>query len=317
MMSSEGDLVVYSTPAEPEKVSTVMGLRHIKPGLTAAQKAGTGIFHPILRHPLTGEPLEAVGVVDGMILWPIIGGGEDDDDESDEDGGDDKEDDDNSDASDDTDDSGDDKKDPKARIKALEEEKDRHYRRRKKAEKERDELRAENERLKAEIAKAGKKPAKKGKAEDTDDDDDDISSELELERAARRADLEKAAAELRAAKIENAFLATQATLKIEWVNPNHVMTLLLADDDYEVEFDDHGNVNRKSLVAELKRFAKANPHLVKPKPAKQGDADGDTGTGDNSGGSASSMNGQRKGKGKIAQPTREQLAKRFPALGGR
>jgi len=280
-----------------------MGLRHIKPGLTAARKAGTGIFHPTLRHPLTGEPLEAVGVVGDEPLWPIVGGGEGDDDSGG--GGDDDGDDgDDADGDDgDGDDDGDDDKDPKAKIKALEEEKDRHYKRRKKAERELDALRAELDALKAKVKK-GKK------ATEPEDDEDDDDEESPADRRRREED----EAEKRRLKIENAFLRTNT---IDWVNPSHVMTLLLADDDYEVEFDDRGNIDRKSLVVELKRFAKANPHLVKPKPAKQGDADGDTSTGDNSGGSASSMNGQRKGKGKTAQPTREQLAKRFPALGGR
>lgn len=297
-----------------------MGLGHIKPGLPAAQAAGTGIFHPTMTHPKTGEPLEAVYVTKrGVVMWPVMGASPDDD--SNDDGGDDDADDDSDD--DDDDDSGDDNdgddtdgKKAKAKIKALEEEKDRHYKRRKKAETERDALKAELEALKAKNGGKKTKPKADDKNDDADSDDDGDDEE----KVTLRKNNEEQAAELRKAKIENAFLAVQSTNKIEWVNPGHVMTLLMADDDYEVEFTDNGNVDRKSLAAELKRFAKANQHLVKPKP-KQSDGDGDKpGDGDDqnngSNKSGSSMNGQRKGKGKQA-PTREQLAKKYPALNQR
>lgn len=296
-----------------------MDQRSIKPGIPAAQAAGTGIFHPTMTHPKTGEPLEAVYVTKrGVVMWPVMGASPDDD--SNDDGGDDDDaDDDDDDDSDDDDNDGDDdgdKKKSKAqkKIDALEEEKDRHYKRRKKAEKERDALKAEIEALKAKQGKPAKKAKAKADDADDDSDDDDSSSELEAERAARRREKEESDAATRKLKIENAFLSAGGD--IEWVRPGQVMALLLADDDYEVEFDDNGNVDRKSLKAELKRFAKANPHLVKQK-AKSSDADGDKGddnSGDNAGKkSGSAMNGQRKGKGK-QPPTREELAKKYPAL---
>lgn len=34
--------------------------------------------HPALRHPHTGEPLRAVGVLNGRPIWPVIGAAEDD-----------------------------------------------------------------------------------------------------------------------------------------------------------------------------------------------------------------------------------------------
>lgn len=282
-----------------------MGLRHIKPGLTAVRNAGTGIFHPTLG-------VEAVGVIDDEPIWPVAGGADDD---ADGDGGEDDDEGEEGDEDDDSGDGDDDADGSKAKIAALTEEKDRHYKRRKKAEQERDALKAELDALKA---KQGKKPAKKATkaaADDADDADDEDDSDLAAERAARQRDKEAADAELRKAKIENAFLASREKAAIDWVNPGQVMTLLLADDDYEVEFDDRGNIDRKALVAELKRFAKANPHLVKPK-AKTEDGEGDAGTSGKSGTSGSSMNGQRKGKGQ-APPTREQLAKKYPALNNR
>ena len=42
------------------------------------------------KHPLTGEPIEPVGVVGNKIVWPFMGGAptddEDDDDDQDDDG---------------------------------------------------------------------------------------------------------------------------------------------------------------------------------------------------------------------------------------
>lgn len=283
-----------------------MDPRSIQPGFTAVQNAGTGIFHPTMIHPRTGLPLEAVGVVNGKILWPIMGAAEKEEDPDIDKDAEDSADDDDEDekGEEDDEDEDDDEKDAKARIKALEEEKERHYRRRKKAEKERDELKAENEKL-----KAGKKPPKKvppKKADDADVDED----EDDEEKTTLRNENEKAKETTRKLKVENAFLRVNA---VDWVNPAQVMTLLMADDDYEVEFDDRDNVDRKSLSAELKRFAKANPHLVKPKPKKSEDDD-DSGNDSSGKSSGSTMNGQRKGKKKV-DPTREQLAAKYPALG--
>lgn len=290
-----------------------MGLGHIKPGITAARAAGTGIFHPTLG-------VEAVGVIEGEPIWPVAGGAEDGD--GDGDGDDDDTDGDGDDDGDDDGDGDDDDADgSKAKIAALTEEKDRHYKRRKKAEADRDAEKARADKAEAELAKLrGKKPAKKaapkkGADADVDDDDDTDDSDLVAERAARARDKEVSDALLRKERIENAFLASRQTLKIEWVNPGQVMTLLLADDDYEVEFDENGIIDRKSLVAELKRFAKANPHLVKPKPKAEGEGgEGDAGSSGKTGGtSGSSMNGRRKGKA-AEPPSREQLAKKYPAL---
>lgn len=292
-----------------------MDPRSIKPGLRAAH-SGTGIFHPSRVHPHTGEPLEAVGVgKDGDVWWPILGASEDDNagdgDDADSDDSDDDDDaDGDDDDSDDDGDSDDDEKDPQVKIKALEEEKVRHFKRRKKAEKELAKALAEIAKLKKKSKGTKTSDDSKGKkakpADDADDDDDadEGNAELERERATN-------AAERRNLQIENAFLRVNT---LEWHNPSQVMTLMLADDDYEVEFDDDGKIDRKSLIAELKRFAKANPHLVKKAAKSQGDGSDDKDGKDSK--SGSSMNGKRKGKGG-KEPTRDELAKKFPALGRR
>lgn len=274
-----------------------MDLRSIKPGLSAVSMS-----HPFLIDPKTGEPLTALGVTKaGMLIWPVMGASPDDDsndadaddaEESDEEDADedaDESEDDEADESDDEDDKDKKKKkNPQAKIKALEEEKDRHFRKAKKLAKEKAELEA---RLQA-LEQKDLKPEEKA----------------DRDKAATDAKEKAAQAATQKLRLENAFLKAN---EVAWVKPEQALALLLADDDYEVEFDEDGKVDRKSLRAELKRLAKANPHLVKPKPSKADDDDdsGDTGSQRQT---APKMNGQRKGKVKAA--SREELAKKFPAL---
>lgn len=67
--------------------------------------------HPTLRHPLTGEPLQAVGVINGRAIWPVLGGAPDGDEGDGDDGtddeGDEGDDDGTGDGGDSTDDDGD------------------------------------------------------------------------------------------------------------------------------------------------------------------------------------------------------------------
>ena len=267
-----------------------MDLRSIKPGMQAA-----------MRHPKTGELLEPVYVwKDGRVSWPVLGASPDDDSNSgqDEDAGEEddegeSEEDDQSEDEDSDDDAEKGKKkknNPEAKIKALEEEKDRHYKNAKKQKKRADELEAQ---LKA-LQDKDLKPEDKDKRD----------------REAQQARDKAAEASTQKLRLENAFLKAN---EIDWVKPEQALALLLADpDEYEVEFDDSGNVDRKSLRAELRRLAKANSHLVKPKQSKGKDDEEDADDAGSQRQTASTMNGTRKGKGKAK--SREELAKRFPAL---
>lgn len=275
-----------------------MDLRSIKPGLAAVSQPPLFMIHP-----KTGEMLTPMGYTKrGNPMWPIMGGAPDEEDES---GDDDKDDDDateededgedtDSDNDEDADDDEDDKSKKKsgnkdAKIKALEEEKDRHYRRAKKERERADSLEA---RLKA-LEEKDLKPEEKAQREK------DAQAAKDKASADRVAKL----------NLENAFLRAN---EVEWVKPEQALAILLSDDDYEVEFDEDGKVDRKSLRAELKRLAKANPHLVKPKVAPKDDEDGDQ-DGSARRATAPKMNGKRKGS-KETGPTREELAKKFPAL---
>lgn len=281
-----------------------MDLRSIKPGLSAVS-----MVHPTIVDPETGKPLVAIGVTKrGLPIWPFMGGAPDDDDAGDGDGdgdGDADEDEDESDEDEDSDDDSDDddedkekgkgKKNLKARVKALEEEKDRHFRKAKKEAKRADAAEAALAELRA-------------KYESGDGDKDDKGKDEKPKDDSKIKAAEAAAQKLR---VENAFLRVN---EVEWIKPEQALALMLADDDYEVEFDDDGKVDRKSLKAELKRFAKANPHLVKqPKQSKGDDDSDDAGDDDRQRRTAPNFNGKRKGKGKTA-PTRDELAKKFPAL---
>lgn len=253
-----------------------MSLRLVKPGLSA-------VTHPTLRDPQTGEALRALYVrPNGSVVWPVLGGsgeGEDDEDEEDdtssEEGAEEGDDDDESD-------------DPvslKAKIKALTEEKERHYKRRKAAEAERDALR-QNKQIKDEGAAAS-----------------DDKSTGEVDKATKAA----AAAQARARElqVENAFLKAN---KIDWHDAQDALKHL---DMSEVDMDEDGNVDAKSLEAELRRLAKAKPYLVKSK-AKTADGEAEDGKGKEK--TSSKANRRRDEKGNTGK-TREDLAKRFPALG--
>lgn len=282
-----------------------MDLRSIKPGMTAAHQ-----FPLFAIDPRDGAMVTPIGYGKRGPIWPVAGGsgegesddsGEGDDAEDEDEDGEDEDDDtdedkDGDDDSDDADDKDKGKKkkkgNPEAKIKALEEEKDRHFRNAKKFKKQAAELEA---RLKL-LEDKDLKPEEKA---------DRLKAEQEAKDKANEAKTQRLA-------LENAFLkANTGDGAIAWHNPTQALTILLADDDYDVEFNEDGSVDRKSLRAELRRLAKANPHLVKPKQSK-GDEDKDADDAGSQRQTASTMNGKRKGK--TQTKTREELAKRYPVL---
>jgi hypothetical protein len=292
-----------------------MDLRSVKPGIAAGSQMPLFMVDPV-----TGRAITPMGWTKrGLPIWPMIGGAPDDDSDGDKDDKnsdeDDSEEDDEEDEDseeDDDDDSDDDdskrgkkKGNAKAKIKALEEEKDRHFRKAKRANKERDAALAELAALKA----------KYESGEDEDDEDDNGKTKGKNKDKPKvivdDSKIREAEAAAQKLRVENAFLRVN---EVTWIKPEQALALMLADDDYEVEFDDDGKVDRKSLRAELKRFAKANPHLVKKAEPKDDDKDSDEGD-DAPRATASRMNGKRKGSKKSDKElTREQLAKKFPAL---
>jgi hypothetical protein len=259
-----------------------MSLRLIKPGLLAASS--------VLRHPHTGDLLQPLGYTKrGAPIWPVLGASEDDKggtgDAGEGDAG--AGNDDNKDGAGNKPDHHDETPEGlKARIAALEEEKNRHYSKRSAAERELEELR----KFKAELENASKSDLEKAQA---------------AEKAASDA-LLKAQNDMKDLRLQNAFLASN---EITWHNPEEALRLA---DLSEVGVDADGKVDSKALKAALTNLANKSKHLVKP-AGDDGDEDSNNGAGS---GSGSVMNGQRKGdKGKGDKPpTREELAKKFPAL---
>lgn len=255
-----------------------MSLRLVKPGLLAAFPT-----HPTKIDPRTGLPLVALGVGRRGPIWPVMGGAPSDDDEDEEgdegeggeEGGE--------------DDKGEEDVDGlKARIKALEEEKDRHYKKRSGAEKELEALR----KFKEEADNAGKSET------------DRLKGELEKAQAAHQ----KALDDNKKLRLDNAFLTHNS---IKWHNPGEALKLA---DLSAVEIDADGVVNAKALKAALTNLANSSKHLVRSESDDGDDESGGANNGSGSG-SGSKMNGRRKGTPKEEQPpSKAELAKKFPAL---
>lgn len=269
-----------------------MSPRLIQPGASA-----------VLRHPKTGELLSPLYVrKDGSAVWPVLGassddpndpaftgGGEDDsDDDSDDEDGDESDDDDSD------DDDKDDDKDKKKSKSKKDEDDDEPSRPERQAARYRTQLRAEQKRN-AEMASRLKA------LEDKDKKPDEIAAR-EAQEAADKAS--KAEARNRQLTLENAFFRANT---VDWVDPADALKLV---DLSEIDVDDDGIVDAKDLRAALKDLARRKPHLVKkPKAASTDDDEDDKGQGP-----GRRMNGKRRGSGKD-EPTREELAKKFPVLG--
>lgn len=254
-------------------------------------------------HSRTG--LRAIGVGRRGPIWPVAGGAEDDVDGegSDSDSDDDEE-------SDDSDDDSDDVSGGKGsdgdRSKGK---------RKKKIDSDGDDdkpvyTEADYNRLKARMQAADRRATDTEKRlkglEDKDKPADvkmkarleETLKELETTKEARKKDL-----------IQLAFLRAN---DVEWHDPDDALTMA---DLSEVEIDDEGSVDRKALKAALRDLAKRKPHLVKTKESKEDEEEENEEEQEDqrSKSSGSKMAGNRKGsKGK--GPTREDLAKRFPAL---
>lgn len=261
-----------------------------------SDEAITSLVNPlsgkIVVHPRRGEPIVPIGRrADGRPIFPIMGGSGEEDDANDDDnsGGDDDDDDDVDDEDDpegsdksgkvskkDSDDNDD--RDPQKKIAALEDEKNRHLRRRREAERERDDFRARLEAL-----------------ENKDKPETDL---LKKENETLKSTNESLSEDLRSARLQIAFLQDNT---YEWHSPGRALKLA---DLTDVEIDDDGTVN--GLKAALDALAKSDPYLVKAKDEKSKDEDKDQPkkTGD-----------KPKSKQKKDDPSdRKTLATKYPGL---
>ena len=141
--------------------------------------------------------------------------------------------------------------DPQKKIAALAEEKDRHFKARQDAERERDDLK----KWKEEQERKDKTEVENAKA-----DLDKVKNELAASQAT-----------IKALLVKNAFL--QVT-DVEWHNPERALSLV---DLSDVEVKD-GTVDNEAVKKAVKTLAADEPYLVKPKEDPKNPPKGPTGT---------------------------------------
>jgi hypothetical protein len=244
-----------------------------------------GLRGPIVRtHPLTGEPIEPLGVVGGKVVWPMMGGAPDDDDDDDDndddsdDAGD--SDDDGDDDSGDDDSSGDDDKADDDKVS-----------------------KSDFDKLKERMRQADKRRA-------------DVEKELQqlkdkdkpdLERAqARVSELEDETASLKSEvsslRLSNAFLTSN---KHTWHDAETALALADKKGMLDDVVDSDGEVDKKALTSALDRLAKEHKYLLAD--AKKSDDDKDkTASGRKSGGRSKNV--------KDKKAREKELAGRMPVL---
>lgn len=230
------------------------------------------------KHPLTGEVLEPVGIVNGRYVWPICGGAPDPDDDDDDDDDDasgadaDKKDDKSNKDPDSGGDSkdDDDKEDPevlKRRMKAADKRADEAEKR----------LKAIEDAKKDDLTKATER-----------------AEELEKE-------IESRDTIIRELRLKNAFLSAN---KHSWHDPDEALASAERNGYLEDTVSDDGEVDKVRLGKALDRLAKEKQFLVKTE-VKKDDEPGEP-SGEPAGGRSDNT---KDDKAKSAQ-----LKRRFPVL---
>lgn len=238
---------------------------------------------PILRrHPLTGKPIEPVGVVGNKVIYPIMGGapdGDDDGDTGDGDQGTGSGDTGSNDGGADSGSGGDSGvTDPKELQRLLEE---------------------TERRMKAADKRADAAEKKIKEQEDAKKDELTKATDELTEAQQKIADLTKTVVTLR---LENAFLTAN---KHSWHDPDTALALADKGGYLEGVLDDEdGTVDKKVLGSALDRLAKDKPFLVKTKEKQ--DDNPDSASGEPAGG--------RSNNSKDEKVRRQQLKSRFSSL---
>lgn len=236
----------------------------------------------IRRHPLTGEPIEPVGIVGNKVVWPVMGGAPDDEDgDGNNDqggdggsGGDNSGD--NSGGSNDGGDSGSTGGDDlQRRLEDME------------------------RRMKAADKRADAAERKVKEQEDAKKDELTKATDDLTEAQATIATLQKENTSL---KLQNAFLVSN---KHTWHDPDTALALAETGGYLEGVLDEEsGSVDKKALSSALDRLAKDKQFLVKSKD-KQTD-DTDSASGEPAGGRSNNSKDERARK--------QQLKSRFSSL---
>lgn len=259
-----------------------------------------------MRHPKTGEFLRPLFYNKyGKAVWPVLGAGPDDPDDPEftGEGGDDDEDD----SEDDDEEDDDEEEEDKAKKKVKKGKKGKKEDDDDDDEEEETYTKAQYEKMRNRMRAADRKSSaleqrmkvleNKGKPAD------EVKAQEDRDRQERADKAEAAAKRL---KLENAFLRSS---DVDWIDPDDALRLVDLDD---VDIDEDGTVDRKSLRSALRALAKAKPHLVKSKKASGQTDDENDDDEPSSRRSGSKMNGKRKGSKSVTN--RDQLAKDFPIL---
>lgn len=236
---------------------------------------------PIMRrHPLTGKPIEPVGIVGNKVVWPCMGGAPDPDEDDDLDDKDDK---------DDIDDSGADDKVDKDKDAGGADTLEAALKRAEELER----------RMKAADRRAEQAEKKIKDAERAEQD--------ELTRA--KSDLEEKEKELQEAqktvtslRLTNAFLTAN---KHNWHDPDTALALAETGGYLEDVMGDDGVVDKKALGSALDRLAKDKGYLVKTKEPDDDD-EPEVPSGEPAGG--------RSDNAKDRKARQKQLKSRFSSL---
>jgi hypothetical protein len=207
------------------------------------------------RHPLTGEPIEPVGVVNNRVVWPIMGGALDDDDDDSKD--DDNDDDAGTDDGDDDKSGGDDSGAPSVEELARQ-------------------LADTERRMKAADKRAD---AAEKKVKDAEKAEQDELTRAKTELEEKEAELKELRGTLTSLRLSNAFLTAN---KHAWHDPDTALSLAQSGGYLEDVVDEEsGDVDKKALGSALDRLAKDKKYLIKveDKNTKEDGPSGESGGG--------------------------------------
>jgi hypothetical protein len=239
-----------------------------------------GPMAPIMKtHPLSGLPIEPLGMVNGRLIYPIMGGAPDDDDDDDDDKG----------GGNDRGDAGSDGDDKDKDSNSGGDSKTVSW----------EEFERLRERMQAADRRAAEAEKKVKDAEDAKKDDltkaQDRVTELEQE-------IEQREERIRSLTLQNAFLTAN---EHSWHEPETALSLAESNGYLDGVVSDEGDVDKTRLKKALDRLAKEKKFLVQETKGEKDD-EPPASSGEPAGG--------RSDNSKDDRAKKEQLRRRFPVL---
>lgn len=253
-------------------------------------------IHPTLCYPGTHQPLKAVAVrADGSVVWPLLGGDGDDDVDEEPDDNEDEETEEDEAEGDDSEVNA--KSNKKKSGPVTREDYDRVKNHLSRADQKKAALEKEN----ADLKKFKEENERKGNTELQNLQKD--HTELVKNHEAMQSRFQKLA-------ITNAFLTASAQAKVVWHDPKVAMRAAELED---LEIDEDGNV--VGIEEAVKTLAKSHKYLVNKDTGADDDEEEEKKPRRGASGSGIGSVKSAKGKKTDGKISREDLIKRFPALG--